>query len=176
MEKLAELLRAKNRIDDEIASLIGRPALIGHTGEYVAAAIFDIELNSSATQEGTDGYFRSGALKSKSVNVKWYPKKEGILDINSKTHYADYYLVLTGPKSAPASSRGKSRPWIVESVYLFDMHKIIDDLLSRSVKIGVGTSILQQAWIDSEIYPRENHRFVLSEQQKNLISLFKSRN
>jgi hypothetical protein len=82
MEKLAELLRERNRVSSEIANLIGRPALSGHLGEYIASKIFDIQLNASATHKGADGIFRSGSLRGKTVNVKLYGKKEGILDID----------------------------------------------------------------------------------------------
>jgi hypothetical protein len=78
---LADLIKAKNSVDNIIANLIGRPAQIGHVGEYIAAKIFDIELNRSASQKDIDGYFRSGPLAARSVNVKWYGKREGILDL-----------------------------------------------------------------------------------------------
>jgi hypothetical protein len=57
----AELLRARNAIDAEIASIIGRPMTSGHLGEWIAARIFDIELEPSATATATDGRFSSGS-------------------------------------------------------------------------------------------------------------------
>src|SRR4051794_10887323 len=45
LARLADLLREKNAIDREIAAVLGRPALQGHAGEYIAAAVFDIELH-----------------------------------------------------------------------------------------------------------------------------------
>jgi hypothetical protein len=42
------------------------------------------------------------------VNIKWYLKREGLLD-TSESVRLDYYLVLAGPRSAAASSRGSTR-------------------------------------------------------------------
>ena len=42
LERLAELLRERNRVSTEIAALIGRPALNSHVGEYIASQVFDI--------------------------------------------------------------------------------------------------------------------------------------
>ena len=44
LERLAELLRERNRVSTKIAALIGRPALNSHVGEYIASQVFDIEL------------------------------------------------------------------------------------------------------------------------------------
>lgn len=52
---LAELIHKKNEIEIEISRLIKRPAFIGHTGEYIASQIFDIQLEESATSRGFDG-------------------------------------------------------------------------------------------------------------------------
>src|SRR5262245_12005509 len=102
LERLAELIRARNRIDSELAVLITRPALCGHVGEYIAAAIFDIALERSAAHKGSDGRFNAGPLAGRSVNVKWYTAFCGPLDITPRA-LPDYYLVLTGPKQ-PAGS------------------------------------------------------------------------
>ena len=42
MERLARLLNDRNSIEREIGEIIGRPALTGHIGEYIAAEIFNI--------------------------------------------------------------------------------------------------------------------------------------
>jgi len=81
LEELAHLLRQKNDVDGAIARLVGRPALIGHVGEFIAAHVFRIKLHGSATNTGSDGHFVSGELAGRSVNVKWYGKHEGIFDI-----------------------------------------------------------------------------------------------
>ena len=78
MEKLARLIHERNRVSEEITGIIGKPALNGHIGEYIASKIFGIKLEASATSKGIDGRFNEGSLKGKSVNVKLYGKKENV--------------------------------------------------------------------------------------------------
>jgi len=82
LEKLASEISKMNSIGDKISEITQRPATIGHTGEYIAAEIFDIELEESANAKGIDDHFRSGTLAGRTVNVKWYSKLEYMLDIN----------------------------------------------------------------------------------------------
>ena len=51
-----------------ITTLVGRPALIGHLGEYIASRIFDIELEPTAVSKGVDGRFTKGKLSGKRGN------------------------------------------------------------------------------------------------------------
>ena len=172
LERLVELLRERNRISTEIAALIGRPALSSHIGEYIASKIFDIELYESATHKGVDGQFRTGPLRGKTVNVKLYGKKEGILDINHAP--ADYYLVLTGPDSPPVSSRGGDRPLTIEQAFIFNMSRLLTELRGRGVKIGIATSMTKGSWEAAMIYPRpRNTEYMLSPEQAKLIELFR---
>ena len=67
----------------------------GHLGEWIAAQIFNIELEASAAAAGIDGHFRSGALRGRTVNIKWYLKREGVLD-TTELAALDYYLSLPG--------------------------------------------------------------------------------
>ena len=108
MRRMAQLLHERNAIDAEIAALMHRPMTSGHLGEWIASEIFDIELEPSAVAAGFDGSFRSGPLHGQTVNIKWYLKREGLLD-TSESVRLDYYLVLAGPRSAAASSRGSTR-------------------------------------------------------------------
>jgi len=62
LEKLVTLLSELNAIGDKISEITQRPAARGHTGEYIAAEIFDIELEESANAKGFDGRFRNGSL------------------------------------------------------------------------------------------------------------------
>jgi len=88
---------------------------------------------------------------------------------------ADYYLVLTGPKSAPKSSRGCSRPLIISNVYLFDIKKLVDILRKRGIKTGIATSVAKAYWSDAEIYPQlRNNILELDKQQVKLLNLFSS--
>src|SRR5437763_303104 len=96
LQQLAALVKERNAVDDQIAALIGRPAERGHTGEYLAAAIFGITLHESAVYKGSDGRFAAGPLAGRSVNVKWYGTQQGLLDLHLEGA-PDDYLVLTGP-------------------------------------------------------------------------------
>jgi len=55
LTRLAELIRTRNAVAAEIAALIGRPAQLGHVGEYVASRIFDICLCESASRKASGG-------------------------------------------------------------------------------------------------------------------------
>lgn len=57
LQYLAKLLRERNAVDARIADLIGRPVERGHLGEYIAAAVFDIELAKTATHKGAMASF-----------------------------------------------------------------------------------------------------------------------
>ena len=172
IEELKPLLQKRNQIDNQIAKLIDKPALQGHIGEFIASKIFDIKLHDSATHSGSDGIFNSGPLKGKEVNVKWYGKREGILDIRPE-YIPDYYLVFTGPKISPQSSKGTSRPLIIESVFLFEATSVIERLKQRDIKIGVATSVISKEWLNAEIYPDPtNMPLPLTNIQKEMIALF----
>ena len=81
---LARLLRERTVIDKQIAQLLDRPVERGHAGEYIASAIFDINLGKAANTGGTDGYFKAGTLAGKTVNVKWQGNYRRYLCINLK--------------------------------------------------------------------------------------------
>jgi hypothetical protein len=152
LARAAALLRERNTIDAELASLIQRPMTSGHLGEWIAAQIFDIELEPSASAAGIDGRFRSGALQDRTVNIKWYLKREGLLDTTESTAL-DYYLVLAGPPAAAVSSRGTTRPWYIQAVFLFDAQQLQSEQTARGVKRGVASSVTKQQWAAAEIYP-----------------------
>jgi hypothetical protein len=172
LERLAQLIRTRNAVDEEIAAVIGRPALAGHIGEYVAARVFDIDLEASAARKAIDGRFRSGPLAGASVNIKCYAKLEGLLDL-APSSPPDYYLVLVGPRSAAASSRGGMRPWLIHSVFLFDANRLLHQLGLRGVKVGIATSVARQLWDEAAVYPaQQNMDLVLSETQRRTLGLF----
>src|SRR5215467_11556325 len=56
----------------------------------------------------------------------------------SRTPMFDYYLVLTGPPSAAASSRGTTRPWCIQALFLFDARQLRSEQMMRRV-IGLMT-------------------------------------
>ena len=82
LENLSGILKKRNALDDEISRIIGYPAEKGHIGEFIASRVFNITLNKSATQAGHDGIFSEGNLMGKTVNVKFYGKRESILDMS----------------------------------------------------------------------------------------------
>lgn len=170
LEQLAALIRERNAVDLQLAQLLGRPATAGNLGEFIAAAVFDIELAPTGVNPGHDGSFRSGPLSGKTVNVKLYSEDTGGLDIGP--YAADYDLVLTGPKPAPALGI-RSLPRRIDAVYLFDMEPLRADLTARGVGIGIATSVRRALWHEARIYPpTDDARLLLSRRQIELLQLF----
>ena len=173
LQRLAEFIRARNATEVEITRIIDRPAQIGHVGEYIASRVFDIALERSAVNPGSDGRFRSGPLAGKSVNVKMYGKRERRLDIRPE-YLPGYFLVLTGPKSTAMDSKGRPRPWVVNDVFLFEAQPLIDRLRDRGVKLGVATSVREVEWKAARIYPvSSGSPLTLKQAQQDAIRLFK---
>jgi len=173
LTRLADLIREKNVVDNKIADIIGRPAQVGHAGEYIEATIFGVTLHHSASQKSSDGYFINEPLAGRSVNIKWYLKHENLLDLNPENS-PDYLLVLTGPKSISLSSRGGVRPWSIESVFLFESHMLIDALRLRGIKLDVATSVIRELWDRAEIYPvQRNNVLTLNDEQRKQLALFR---
>jgi hypothetical protein len=172
LTRVAALLRERNVIDGELAQLIQRPMTSGHLGEWIAEQVFDIALETSAVAAGIDGRFRSGPLQDRTVNIKWYLKREGLLDTTESTAL-DYYLVLTGPPSAAASSRGGIRPWCIQAVFLFDARQLRGEQITRGVKRGVASSVIKQQWATAEIYPSaSNPLLAITSHQAAQLRLF----
>jgi hypothetical protein len=172
LARAAALLRQRNAIDVEIAQLIHRPMTSGHLGEWIAPQVFGIELEASAVVAGLDGRFCSGPLQGRSVNIKWYLKREGLLDMADSTAL-DYYLVLTGPPSSSVSSLNTTRPWCIEAVYLFEARQLLTEQMARGVKRGVASSVIRQQWEAAEIYPSAiNPQLAVTPQQAEQLRLF----
>ncbi len=172
IQELATLIGERNAVAMRITAVIRRPAQIGHVGEYIASRVFDIELEQSAATKGIDGVFGSGALVGRTANIKFYAKRENLLDIRPDA-VADYYLVMTGPKTSTMTSRGEVRPWHIDSVFLFGGPTLVDHLKARSVKVGVATSVVTEQWNRAEIYPRSvNPLYQLNNEQKEMLGLF----
>ncbi len=104
--------------------------------------------------------------------VKWYLKREGLLDVTD-SDALDYYLVLTGPASRALTSRGGTRPWCIEWVYLFDAKQLLAQLRARGVKTGVASSVRSEQWAAAEIFPKStNPLLVVEPAQAALLGLF----
>jgi hypothetical protein len=127
----------------------------------------------SASHKGIDGRFLNGPLGGRSVNIKFYPKHDGLLNI-APDALADFILILAGPKSAPMSSKGQTHPHSIESVFLFDATALVNELSSKGVKLGVATSVKQHLWQQAEIYPvQRNSILILSEGQRAMLAQFR---
>ena len=111
-------------------------------------------------------------LAGKSVNIKMYGKREGLLDIGEE-YVPDYYLVLAGPKATQLTSKGATRPWVIEEVFLFDGPALVGRLRARGVKLGVATSVVLAEWEATRIYPTsEDSPLKIDENQERLLMLF----
>jgi hypothetical protein len=171
---IGELLRRRNLIDSEIAKITARPMTAGHLGEWIAAQIFDIALEPSASTAVIDGRFKTGPLEGRTVNVKWYGKQEGLL-ATSDSEALDYYLVLTGPIAPAGSSKGGTRPWCIDHVYLFDAHQLHRDQAARRIGSSVAASVRSDQWKAAEILPTPaNHALTLTPRQSRLLAFFAS--
>ncbi len=172
LPRLAELLKARDTVESNIAKLIGQPVNIGSVGDYIASAIFGITRESSATQRAIYDRFSYGPLAGRSVGVQWHTRREGELSLRTDPP-ADYYLVLAGPKVAANAPHSLANPWVIESVYLFDARELLTALHERGVQIGNRTSVIGELWERAEIFPiQRNNRFVLTKDQRKLLTLF----
>jgi Family of unknown function (DUF6998) len=173
LRTLAALTRDLNAALTRIAAFLGRPALVGHVGEFIASVVFDIDLNPSASAKGHDGYFNANSpLAGRSVNVKWATAHDGLIDLSPDID-TDYYLVLAGPRVGAVSSIGKSRLWVIEAVYLLDAAEIVGSLRAAGRGIGVASSVRKQVWESAMLYPESrNPLLVLTEEQRKLLALF----
>lgn len=172
LAELAALLKERNALDARLGQLLDRPVNPGHIGEWIAARVFDIELEEAANKAGYDGHFTTGDLHGGTVNIKAYGKAEALLDINPNAPL-DYYLVFTGLRAAAASSRGTLRPFCIHNVFLFDAHQLQEELVERGVKVGEATSVRAAQWEAAEIYPRSNNpSLVVSTAQRAQLAMF----
>lgn len=172
LRTLGELLNQRNRIDRAIAHVLKRPAERGHIGEFIASRVFDITLEPSAANRGYDGRFTSGPFAGRTVNIKLYGKREGLLDL-IETPNTDFYLVMCGPRSPAVSSKGETRDLAIESIYLFEAQQLLSQLRTRGVKIGVATSVANQYWDTAEIFPRPSERrLILDAEQRAALAAF----
>lgn len=172
LKELAGLVHERNRATDKIAGFVGRAAQIGHVGEFIASRIFDIELEESASAKGEDGRFRSGKLAGQSVNIKWYTKNDGTLAMREDA-LPDFYLVMFGPKQDALTSKGTTRPWVIEYVYLLGGGALARELKKRGRKLNEATSVRREDWDMCELYPEPRCPYLtLTDEQQRMLKLF----
>jgi len=171
LPRLAELLKARNTVEGNIANLIEQPVNIASVGDYIASVIFGITHTESA-QKAIYDKFSYGPLAGHTVDVQWHTRREGDLSLRTDPP-PDYYLVFAGPKAGSNSFHSLVNPWVIESVYLFDTRELLTALHERGVQIGTRTSVIGPLWERAEIYPvQQTSRLVLSEEQRRLLALF----
>ena len=173
LERLACLLARRNATDKKITALIGRPATRGNVGEWIAQTIFGVELEEAANQRGFDGRFADGPLAGKTVNVKWYGERAGVIDINPHA-VPDYYLVMTGPKAVAKPARCRSLPLVIAEVFLFDAPALVERLRRRGVRLGIGASVRKVEWEEARVYPAAAYgaRLPITDAQQEALKLF----
>ena len=169
LEYLADLLRVRNATERALQTVLERPGSIGDIGEVIAQAIFPITLHEKRNHPGSDGWFHSGPLEGKTVNVKMYSNGETRLDIKPNPPWPDYYLVLRGKRA----SKEQGIPWQIDHVFLYDAAVLIPRLQERGTKLTVTTSLWQSDRDEAQIYPaREGSPFVLTAEQIEQLLLF----
>jgi hypothetical protein len=172
LTQIARLLHERNWIDARIAEIVDRPMTAGHLAEWIAAQLFAIRLAADARHPGYDGRFTEGKLAGKTVNVKWYSKREGLLDLLA-SNGPDYYLVFTGPPAAALTSRGTTRPWCITDIFLFDAVKVVQEQRERGVGAGTAASITSGQWTDAEVYPgRRSELLPITDEQAMVLRAF----
>ena len=173
LERLACLLARRNATDKQITALIGRPAIRGNIGEWIAQEIFGVELEESGIQRGFDGRFADGPLAGKTVNVKWYGERAGVIDINPDA-FPDYYLVMTGPKAVAQPAGHRFLPLVIAEVFLFDTPALVQRLRRRGVRLGIGASVRKGEWEEARVYPAaaDGVRLTITDAQKEALKLF----
>jgi hypothetical protein len=170
LRDIARLLSARNAIDQEIAQVIKRPMT---SGISASGSRRRYSISSWSHQPSRpDGRFRSGPLTGQAVNIKWYLKREGLLD-SSESPMLDHYLVLAGPPSSAISSKGTVRPWCIEAVFLFDARQLRAEQIARGVRAGVASSVIKQQWAAAEIYPSARNAILpITPRQKEQLKIF----
>ena len=172
LPRLAELVRARNTVESNIANLLECDVDLGAVGEKIAASIFGISFIPAATPGQSTGIFTSPTFANKTVDVRWYPRRENMLTIHTDPA-PDYTLVLAGPRLDANETRTFVNPWIITSVYLFPMPELLNALRMRGVRVGPRVSVNNQLWEQAEIFPASHNRaLVLSDEQRQLLQLF----
>ena len=107
------------------------------------------------------------------MNVKWYGKRTGVLDINPHG-VPDYYLVMTGPKAAAGNARGQTLPWVITEVFLFDASALVERLRGAGRTPGVATSVRQHEWEAARVHPATaiDVPMTLTEAEREALKLF----
>ena len=179
LSTLAALLRQRAGIDQQIAAILGQPVHPGHFGEFVASAIFGVELAPTATQKAHDGMFRSGPLAGATVNVKFRSRHTDLLNIAASADprdHPDCYLALEGLTRPAGSSRGEHAPLCVAQAYVFESRPLLAALAARGVDAhhqGRSVNPGRASWRAAMVYPEAHYpRLTLTDAQRDALRLF----
>ena len=107
---------------DHLAAWTTGLTTAGHAGG-IPAHVCDIALEPSAYSKVIGGRFRSGPLAGRTVNLKWYLKRENPVDTTEAVEL-DHHLVLSGPKATTRDPRS-IRVGRSDRVYLFEAGKLL---------------------------------------------------
>lgn len=73
------------------------------------------------------------------------------------------------------SSRASTRPWRIDSVYLFDTAQLEAEQRARGVQVGTAASVPNRLWEAAEIFPRAtNPLLCVSSQQAAMLEPFQA--
>lgn len=179
MESLADLaavIAQRNDIDQAISQIIGCPAHTGHVAEFIAAAIFELDLMPTANHKHFDGTFSEGPLKNQTINVKYRGRHYGGLNMGTSQvarNHPDWYLVLAGPTSKPASSKRTTTPWAIDQVFLLNSRELLIHLNGK--RPGISTSLPKAVWKAAMLFPEAaSPHYQITEKQRSLLTLFRS--
>ena len=176
LSELANLIQQRSLIDREIAAILNRPVHSGHFGEYIASAVFGIELNADANTKSHDGYFQTGPLAGHTVNLKYRTVHRKMLNLGSSidpADHPDFYLALTGPNAPAGPARGTVAPLCVNAAYLFDSHELLAALAERGMLPGAPIGLRQAVWDAAMVFPEpRNVRLELTQTQRDALTLF----
>src|SRR5260370_37348918 len=101
LPRLAELLKARNTVEGNIANLIEQPVNIASVGDYIASVIFGITHTESAQKVIYDK-FSYCPLAGHTVHVQWHTRCEVARRLRTDST-PDYYIGMVGQTTVSSS-------------------------------------------------------------------------
>lgn len=171
LRQMAGLLRARNAIDDVIATITDRPVNPGHLGEWIAARIFPSN-SSSRPLPGP-----STAAFDRSCRGRG-GEREVVRQARGCAGHDGAFVSRLLPR-ADRSALGRTHltryhPPTHDRVGLpFPAAKLAETIRDTGLKLGIATSVRNALWDAAEVYPEQcNPELPLSPQQRHLLALF----
>ena len=174
LKQLSSLLVRRNAIDEKITALIGRPAIRGHVGEWIAQEIFKVKAGKIRESEGLRRpvYRRSAGRTDGECEVVRQARGAAR---HQSSQRPGQYLVLTGPKAEATTSKGQTRPLVITEVFLFDASALVEQFKVQKRRLGVAASVRQHEWKTARVYPKAapGARLTLTDAQREALKLFR---